>query len=77
MLYNVKSAAVYAAPRYDSFETALKGYKEYGHVSGETEDVKLMGFVFMGRREEEPFVEKLNEKEYLLNNIFVGAEEDA
>lgn len=66
---------------YDSFETALKGYKEYGHVSGETEDVKefnqLMVFVFMGRREEEPFVEKLNEKEYLLNNIFVGAEENA
>lgn len=42
---------------YDTFETALRGYKEYGHVDGDTEEMAefnhLMEFVFMGRKEQE------------------------
>lgn len=42
---------------YDSFESALRGYKKYGHIDGTTEDVQefnqLMSFVFMGRKEQE------------------------
>lgn len=58
---------------YDSFETALKGYKEYGHVNGDTTEVvefnSLMEFIFMGRREEEKQIENLDQDQYVINRV--------
>lgn len=58
---------------YDSFETALSGYREFGHVTGETEEVKefnqLMEFVFMGRKEQEKKIKNTVKSISLLDSL--------
>ena len=58
---------------YDSFETALKYYKENGIVEGDTSDVKefndLMAFVYIGRKEAEEQIASLDESQYIINSI--------
>lgn len=58
---------------YDSFETALKYYREHGVVEGYTDDVKefndLMEFVYCGRKEAEEQIAALDESQYLINSI--------
>lgn len=58
---------------YDSFETALKYYREHGVVEGDTPDVKefndLMAFVYCGRKEAEEQIATLDEDQYIINSI--------